>query len=389
MRKILIVSGELSGDWLASGLMKEFKKLRPDADFYAMGGENLKSEGAEIIADINELAVMGFTEVILKISVIKKILKRILVWIKLNKPDLVILVDFPTFNFKIAKYAYQLGIPVVYYVPPKLWASRYKRIYFIKKYIRFVIVIFPFEVKIYKDEGVKAYYSGNPIKYRLDELQKTININKIDINTNSKNKNFKNKYPIISFLPGSRKSELKYHTPRIIKSAELILFNYPSALFIFPFRKGIDSSILEKALYKSKLPEESYSISNYFEDSLLQSDVIIVASGTASLEAAMFKKPVIIVYYLNYLTYLIAKLIVKVKDIGLINIIAGTRIVPELVESQFTAENVYKETAKYLKNDEYRKMVISKIEETISVLDFIKNPFKETAEIINKNIFRI
>jgi lipid-A-disaccharide synthase len=387
VKKILIVSGELSGDWLASGLIKEFKKLRPDTDFYAMGGENLKSEGAEIIADINELAVMGLAEVILKIPAIRKILKRILIWLKVNKPDLVILVDFPTFNFKIAKYAYQLNIPAVYYVPPKLWASRYKRIYFIKKYIKFVLVIFPFEVKIYQDKGITAYYSGNPLKYRLDELQKTININKFDINTNFKNKNYEKKYPVISFLPGSRKSELKYHSTRLVRTAELILSNYPNALFIFPFRKGIDSSILEKALANSKLPKKSYYISNYFEDSLLQSDLIIVASGTASLEAAMFKKPVIIVYYLNYLTYLIAKLIVKVKDIGLINIIAGTRVVPELVESQFTAENVYKETAKYLKNDEYRKMVISKIEETISVLDSIKNPFKETAEIINKNIF--
>ncbi|MHB1678951.1 MAG: lipid-A-disaccharide synthase [bacterium] len=382
MGKILIVSGELSGDWLASGLIKELKKVKPDVDFYAMGGDNLKSEGAEIIADINELAVMGFIEVVLKISVIKKILKRILAWIKLNKPDLIILVDFPTFNFKIAKYAYQLNIPVVYYVPPKIWASRYKRIYFIKKYVKFVIVIFPFEINIYKEKGIKVYYCGNPLQYRLNKLQNIIKINNID------NKNLKKRcYPIISFLPGSRKSELKYHSSRIVESAKLILFNYPDALFIFPFRKGIDASILEKELDESELPEESYNISNYFEDSLLQSDIIIVASGTASLEAAMFKKPLIIVYYLNYFTYLIAKIIVKVKDIGLINIIAGKRIVPELIESQFTPENVYNETVKYLKNDEYRKTVISEIEKTISVLDSIKNPFKETAEIINKNIF--
>ncbi|MHB8281492.1 MAG: lipid-A-disaccharide synthase [bacterium] len=384
MGKILIVSGELSGDWLASGLIKEFKKVKPDADFYAMGGENLKSEGAEIIADINELAVMGFIEVVLKISVIKKILKRILTWIEINKPDLIILVDFPTFNFKIAKYAHKLNIPVVYYVPPKIWASRYKRIYFIKKYIKFVIVIFPFEINIYEEKGIKVYYCGNPLQYRLNKLQKMTKIN----NNNIDNKNLKKKrYPVISFLPGSRKSELKYHSSRIVKSAKLILFNYPDALFIFPFRKGIDISVLEKELDKSKLPKESYNISNYFEESLLQSDIIIVASGTASLEAAMFKKPVIIVYYLNYFTYLIAKIIVKVKDIGLINIIAGKRIAPELIEYQFTPENVYAEVIKYLKNDEYRKTVILEIEKTISALDFAKNPFNETAEIINKNIF--
>ena len=382
MGKILIVSGELSGDWLACGLIKEFKKIKPDADFYAMGGENLKSEGVEIIADLNELAVMGFIEVVLKISIIKKILKRVLAWIKLNEPDLIILVDFPTFNFKIAKYAHQLNIPVVYYVPPKIWASRYKRIYFIKKYIKFVIAIFPFEINIYEEKGIKVYYCGNPLQYRLNKLQKTVKINNID------NRNLKKKhYPIISFLPGSRKSELKYHSSRIAESAKLILFNYPDALFIFPFRKGIDVSVLEKELDKSKLPKETYNISNYFEESLLQSDIIIVASGTASLEAAMFKKPIIIVYYLNYFTYLIAKIIVTVKDIGLINIIAGKRIVPELIESQFTPENVYNETVKYLKNDEYRKTVISEIEKTVSALDSAKNPFKETAEIINKNIF--
>jgi len=163
LTKVLIITGELSGDIFAAGLIKHLKKINPETSYHAMGGENLKSEDVELIADIGELAVMGFTEVICRIKTIKRVLETILKWISINKPDIVILVDSPSFNFKIAKFASRLNIPVVYFIPPKIWASRYKRINFIKKYIEFVIVIFPFELEIYKKAGIEAYYFGNPL----------------------------------------------------------------------------------------------------------------------------------------------------------------------------------------------------------------------------------
>ncbi|MCL4321456.1 MAG: lipid-A-disaccharide synthase [Deltaproteobacteria bacterium] len=369
MAKVLIIAGELSGDIFASGLIKYIKKIKPEAMYYAMGGENLKSEGAELIAGIDDLAVMGFTEVICKIKTIKRVLKNVSNWIRLNKPDVIILVDFPSFNFKIAKLSHKLKIPVVYFIPPKIWASRYKRINFIKKYIKFVIVIFPFELEIYKKAGIEAYYFGNPL-YELEYKQ--------EMQTKERSRN----YPVISFLPGSRKTELKYHANRIVKSLQLIKSAYKDAFFIFPFRKGIDSSPVLHVLKKKNIPQDWYIITDSVNDALVLSDIIVAASGTASLEAGFYKKPVIIVYYLNFLTYLIAKVLVRIKYIGLINIMANKLVIPELIESKFTPQNVFMEIDKILRDDSYKNSITDEISNVISTLKTHVNPLEASANLI-------
>lgn len=370
MTKVLIVSGELSGDIFASGLIKYLKKIKPEAMYYAMGGENLKSEGAELIASIDELAIMGFTEVICKIKTIKRVLKSVSNWIRLNRPDVIILVDFPSFNFKIARLSHKLNIPVVYFIPPKIWASRYKRINFIKRYIKFVITIFPFELEIYKKAGIEAYYFGNPL-YELKYKHIII-----------ESKEKKDNYPVISFLPGSRKTELKYHTNRIIKSLRLIKSIYKDAFFIFPFRKGIDTSYFIRMLKKKNVPPDWYTTKGSVDDALASSDIIVVASGTASLEAGFYKKPIIIVYYLNFLTYIMAKVLVSVKYIGLINILANKLVVPELIELKFTPKNVFIEIDKILKDDFYKNSITNEISNIISTLKTDVNPLEASANLI-------
>ncbi len=375
MAKVLIIAGELSGDIFASGLIKYIKKIKPGAMYYAMGGENLKSEGAELIAGIGELSVMGFTEVICKIKTIKRVLKNVSSWIRLNKPDVVILVDFPSFNFKIAKLSHKLKIPVVYFIPPKIWASRYKRINFIKRYIKFVITIFPFELEIYKKAGIEAYYFGNP-SYELEYKQE------------AQSKEMSGNYPVISFLPGSRKTELKYHANRIVRSLQLIKSAYKDAFFIFPFRKGIDSSYFAQALKKKNISQDWYIITDSVKDALASSDIIVAASGTASLEAGFYKKPVIIVYYLNFLTYLIANVLVRIKYIGLINIMANKLIVPELIESKFTPQNVFTEIDKILRDDLYKNSMIDEISNVISTLKTSVNPLEASANLIYDKILK-
>jgi len=347
-----------------------------------MGGKNCAEAGAELIADIKDLSVMGFTEVFFKLKTIKKVLNNLLEWIKSNKPDVIILVDFPSFNFKIAKFAYKLNIPAVYFIPPKIWASRYGRINFIKKYIKFVITIFPFEQDIYRKEGVESYYFGNPL-YALHN--KDISA----INSGGKKIDLSNKYPVVSFLPGSRKTELKYHSKRIIQSILLIKAAYKDAFFIFPFRKEIDPSYFKSALKdNSMISDEWYAFTDSMGFALPLSDLIVAASGTASLEACFYGKPVIIVYYLNYLTYILAKILVKIKYAGLINILANDLIVPELIESEFTAQNVFKEADKFLKEDGYRKSVLNKISAVISTLDAGVNPFDAGAGVIYDKILQ-
>lgn len=376
MTKVLIISGELSGDIFAAGLVRHLKEINSEMSYYAMGGENLKAEGAELIADISELAVMGFTEVICRIKTIKRVLGTVLKWISVNKPDVVILVDFPSFNFKIARLAERLNIPVVYFIPPKIWASRYKRIDFIKRYIKFVIVIFPFELEIYKKEGIEAYYFGNPL-YKP--------VHKYVMKPEGKKKD---KYPVISFLPGSRKTELKYHSNRIIGSLRLIKSVYKKAFFIFPFRKGIDTSYFVSILKKKNIPNNWYSVTGCVDDALSSSDIIVTASGTASLEAGFYKKPVIIVYYLNFLTYLIAKALIKIKYIGLINIIADKLIIPELVELKFTSKNVFREIDKILRDDPYKNSIVDGISDTVGTLKTDVDPLEASAGLIYNKILK-
>ena len=378
MPKILVVSGEPSGDVFAGGLISSLKKIDKNLYFYAMGGKNCADAGAELIADIKELSVMGFTEVFFKLKTIKKVLNSVLGWIESNKPDAVILVDFPSFNFKIAKFAYKFNIPAVYFIPPKIWASRYGRINFIKKYIKFVITIFPFEQDIYKREGVESYYFGNPLYV----------INKVKPAEEKIKTELAGKYPVISFLPGSRKTELRYHSKRIIGSILLIKAAYKDAFFIFPFRKEIDFSYFKSALKDNNIPTEWYTFTDSMSLALSSSALIVAASGTASLEACFYGKPVIIVYYLNYLTYILAKILVKIKYAGLINILSNDLIVPELIESEFTPQNVFKEADKFLKNDGYRKSVLSKISAVISKLDAGVNPFDAAAGVIYDKILK-
>ena len=353
-----------------------------------MGGKNSEDAGAELIADIKELSVMGFTEVLLKLRTIKKVLSNLSDWIELNKPDAVILVDSPSFNFKIAKLANKLKIPAVYFIPPKIWASRYGRINFIKKYIKFVITIFPFEQNIYKKEGVESYYFGNPL-YVLNKKDALSAGGETELEDEKTKNLLKGKYPVISFLPGSRKTELKYHSKRIIESILLIRASYKEAFFIFPFRKEIDSSYFRTALKNSAMMDNgAYFFTDSIGFALSSSDLIITASGTASLEACFYGKPVIIFYYLNYLTYILAKILVRIKYAGLINILADDLVVPELIESKFTPQNVFNEADKFFKDDGYRKTVLNKISAVISTLDAGVNPFDAAADIIYDKIIK-
>lgn len=373
--KILIISGEVSGDMQAAGLIQSFKKINPGSSIFAVGGESSRKAGAELIADIKDLSVMGFVEVLLKLKKIRKIFKIVSDWIETNKPDAVILVDFPSFNFKIARLLNKLKIPAIYFIPPKIWASRYKRIEFIRKYIKFVIVIFPFERNIYEKEGIKSYYLGNPL-YQRYESGPARGFSGLAGNQEIKGK------PVIAFLPGSRKAELKYHSRRVAGSMKAIKSIYKDAFFIIPFRKGIDNSYFLSVINEERIPPDWFKITESVEYAFNASDLIIVASGTASLEAAFFNKPMIIVYYLNYITYIMAKIIVKIDRIGLINILGGKDIVPELIETEFNPANVAKWAGNIFEDDLYSSNMVKEISNTVSSLKTEGNVFDEAAKLV-------
>ncbi len=339
-RKILIVAGETSGDLHGAYLVKEALSLDPNLRFYGVGGEHLRSAGADVIFDSSEVAVVGIIEVFSKLRSIFRVfrwLKRSLV---LDKPALAILIDFPDFNLRLAKEAHKRNIPVFYYISPQVWAWRGGRIKKIAKLVHKLLVILPFEVPFYRQRGIDCEFVGHPlidiVKPHLSKEQAS-EIFRLDKDKRT-----------IGLLPGSRREEVQKLLPLLLKSAHILLRDFPNLQFIMPIAPAINRYEIEE--YLGHLNVDIRLANNHIYDVLNVCDLIITASGTATLEAAIMNTPMIIVYKVSLLSYLVGWLLVKVKNIGLVNLIAERRIVPELIQGQASPINIFNETSKMLKN---------------------------------------
>ncbi len=319
--KLLIVCGEPSGDLLAGNLASEIKKIDPGIKISGVGGSCLKESGAQIICDIKELSVMGLFDVLKKLPRFFRLKKTILERIKTDKPEAIIFVDFSGFNLRLAK-AINKSIPAIYYVSPQVWASREKRIESIRKYISRMIVLFKFEEEFYEKHGIKADYAGHPLldlarpQTKKDEL-----IKNLGIDSGAK---------IISLLPGSRKQEIRKILPLMLETAELINREIPDTRFIIAKSPNVDMRVYEEECGKS--PLKPSFVEGKTCDCLNAADFSLVCSGTATLEAAIIQKPFVIVYKMNALNYLLYRPQVKIPYIGIVNIIAGRKIVPEYIQ---------------------------------------------------------
>ena len=332
--KLMILAGETSGDLQASNLIKSLKQINPHIEIFGMGGKKMQAEGAEIIHDITDLAVVGFFEVLKHLVTFKKIFNDLENLLETRKPDAVILVDYPGFNLRFAKKAKEKNIPVIYYISPQIWAWGENRIHEIKKCVDKMIVIFGFEENLYKEAGVKVSFVGHPF---LDivkpewKKEETIKI------THMKHDSIK-----IGLMPGSRKKEIEKHLPSILRACEIIKNKIPNAEFIISRIKEIDQNLYDKIVRRSKI--KVHSLENKPYEVMDIADLVIVSSGSATLEVAIMEKPMVVIYRTSFLTWLIAKNLIKIQDIGLVNIIAGQRIVPELVQFDVTPENIAKES---------------------------------------------
>ena len=348
---IMIIAGEASGDMHGANLVREMLKINPTLNFYGIGGNKLREEGVELLANASDMAVVGLTEVVSKLGKILKIMGMMKKTLDERRPDLVILIDYPDFNLPLARAAKKKGIKVFYYISPQVWAWRRGRIGQIKKTVDKMAVILPFEVDTYGRKGFKVNYVGHPL---LDMVK-----------TNYSKQESRRKFGIaedkitIGILPGSRPSEVKKLMPELLRAAKILQKEIPDIQFVLPLADTLEETAVAEFLSGSNVKVKVISGQTY--DVVSCADLALVASGTATLETALLKVPMVIVYKISLLSYAIGRLIVDVKNIGLVNIVAGKTIVPELIQGDASGENIAREALAILKNEGKRQEIVKEL----------------------------
>jgi lipid-A-disaccharide synthase len=288
----------------------------------------------------HSLAVVGITEVFLKIGPILRALKGLKQFLDQEKPDLLILIDFPDFNLRLAKMAHRRGIPVLYYISPQVWAWRSGRVKLIAKWVKKVVVLFPFEVPIYESAGVDVEWSGHPLLDIVKPmLTKEEAFQKFGLNP---------KWRTIGLLPGSRIHEVQRLLPPLLEASRLLLQEMPELQFIIPLAPGLSPSILSPYLQDISLPVKI--VEGWTYDVMNLSDLLITASGTATLEGAILEKPMVIIYRVSFLSYLIGRALIQVDHIGLVNLVAEEKIAPELIQKDVTPQKIAEEAVRILRD---------------------------------------
>lgn len=374
MGSVLIIAGENSGDRYGAELVKEFKIKYPQMDFFGIGGSHMEHEGVQLLFSVQDLSLVGIVEVLSHIPRIKKIFNSITNEVKKRKPSAAVLIDSPDFNLRLAKKLKTLSIPVLYYISPTVWIWRKWRLRIIKKFVQKMMLIFPFEEKIYRSQNIPAMYVGHPLVKKVEvSLPREEFFRKHGINPEK---------TIICVLPGSRSTEIGYHMPVLIKALEKINNKY-DVQFIFNLAKNLDEDLVIKHIPRSMnniftLSEDAYAAMAY-------SDMAISSCGTANLELALLETPFLAFYRLSSLTYNLGISLMKLKNYSIVNILAGAKFVPELIQKHFTPENIFKEAQIILESQDKRdKMVheFKKIKDLLGDKSAPQNVGIELAKII-------
>lgn len=341
-QRLLLVAGEASGDLHGGNLARALLAEQPTLQLLGVGGRRMREAGVELLFDIRDLAVVGAVEAMHSLRTLWEVYRTLLRTVERTPVDAVLLIDFPGFNLKLAKAMAQRGIPVLYYIAPQIWAWHQGRIKKIRRRVRKLFVILPFEAKLYHSAGIDAEFVGHPL---LDLVP--LDGSKADACARC---GLDPAAPVIGILPGSRRSELQYLLRPMLEAAALIHARMPAAQFILPLAETLQPAEVQKALETAAVPIRLLQRQTY--EVMQAADVLLVASGTATLEAALIGTPMVIVYKAHLLTYVLARLVMRVACIGLPNVIAGRAIVPELWQYDVTAENMAAQALSLLRHPE-------------------------------------
>lgn len=347
--KFYIIAGEASGDLHASNLVAEIKKKDKKAEFRGFGGDLMKAQGVELVKHYRTMAYMGFVEVAVNLRKVLGNIAQCKKDILEYQPDVVVLVDYPGFNLRIADFAHKKGLKVYYYISPQVWAWKRRRVQKIKKSVDKMLVILPFEEEFYKRYGVDVTFVGNPL---LDELAKVGTGNRsIFLRRNSLGE----RREIIAMLPGSRRQEVKRTLPVMLNAA----LHFPDYQFVIA---GVSS--LDKSLYKDIMGNSDvFFVENQTYDLLLNSSAALVTSGTATLETALLSVPEVVCYKATNFSYRLAKWMIKVKFISLVNLIMDREVVKELIQGDLNEDNLVKELDQLLHNGKRQRQLLEDYEE--------------------------
>ena len=329
MTRIMIIAGEVSGDMHASALVRAARQQRPDIEWFGIGGPLMREAGVETLHDISEMAVIGLAEVLKRYRFFRKVFDEMLALADQRKPNIVVLVDYPGFNLRLASKLHDRGVKTVYYICPQVWAWHRERIPKMARIVDHLITIFPFEAQHFSGTGLKVSFAGHPL---VDEADRARTLPAITLPWKGRKR--------IALLPGSRAQEIERLLPVMWEAAARLEQLNPDVSFIVATPSETEVPLVGEMISGIVGPSNWDIVSNQTREVLRQADAAIVASGTATIETALMRCPMVVIYKVNPLTYLLGKMLIKIKHIGMVNIVAGREICPELIQSAATAEAI-------------------------------------------------
>jgi len=345
--KILISCGEPSGDLYAGALVREIRALDSEVHVYGLGGAKLRESGAELVEDYRGLTVTGLSEALSVLPRSFAIYRRLVRLARADRPDVFVPVDFPDFNFRLARALHRLGIPIVYYVCPQVWAWRRGRLRTLKNFSRRALVIFPFEEALYQQAGIPAEFVGHPLLDLCQPNRTSADLIRLKGLTPGK--------PTVALLPGSRPNEVRAILADLVRSALLVRQSLPGVQFLVARAPDLADELFAPLVQLSSSGAPLAVVESQTDDVLAAADVVVTASGTATIQAAIHGKPMVIVYRLSPLSYRIVRAFAHVDSVGMVNVVAGESVVPEFIQEAFTPVAVSTEVVRFLCDPEHAK----------------------------------
>ncbi|MBN1522106.1 MAG: lipid-A-disaccharide synthase [Candidatus Aureabacteria bacterium] len=380
-KKIFILAGEESGDIRGAELIENLLAVSPDLQIDAVGGRRMKKAGGRILYDMTEFAVVGFVEVLRHYPDFRRLMSDIVGIIRKGNYDAVVLIDYPGFNLRLAKKIRPMGTRIIYYISPQVWAWGQKRIKEIARLVDRMIVLFDFEENVYRPCGLDTVFVGHPMvdmvaAYRPNDLRKQFSIAE--------------NVSVVGFLPGSRMKEVEKILPSMLDAYDIYRDStgpYKMRFLVSAAREDLKDKIEELVRQRNAAGEIIVYPGNV-SDILFSSDIVVVASGTATLQTCLYEKPMVVVYRVAFLTWAIAKMLVKIPYIGMVNVVLGEKKIPELVQKDLTGGRILQEVVRYIQDPGWREDIVGalqKIKARLGQGGAAKKAAGAVSEFLNKN----
>ena len=373
MKRVMIVAGEMSGDQHAARLVRGLRAVRGDVEWFGIGGDALRREGVRTVVDAHDMAVVGFFEVLARLAFFRRVFRQMVALLDAEKPDALLLVDYPGFNLRLAAQAHARGIPVLYYVSPQVWAWHRSRIPKMARMLDLLMVIFPFEVDVFKGTGLRTVFVGHPL---VDSVRRTLAAPSPELPWPAGGRR-------IALLPGSRRQEIQRVLPPMLAAARELRQREPATVFLIPAASAEIATLIEAQLAGRPAAERAAVavVTGQMREVVRQARAAMVCSGTATVETALMKCPMIVVYRTARLTYWFGRMIIRVPWLGMVNLIANRTLCPEFIQDAATPAAMADALEPLLEDTQARQAQLAGLEEVARALEGA-GPLKSAGEVV-------